>query len=297
MIALETTSAPPAVQSLLPLQHQIARHGELRLGFAKNGQHTIMNHSFFRTPLQVMRAITDSAGCACVYMLSPTGGVVQGDRNHIQITVEQGAHALVTTLAATKVYRMPHDNAIQHITIEVMPNATLEYVPDSAILFEDADFKQTLDVYLHEGALMILQDGIVPGRLASGESLSFRRFQNRLTVYDCHGLLLHEVQDVIPRTGDLDRMGVLEGYRCWASWYILGDLTRLAIDPAVLCEQLAAEMQTDNALLGSTSRLYRNGINARLLTHYWSPMAEHLERMRKHVRTEYMHLPAPDLRK
>ena len=297
MIALETAAALPAVKSPVRLQHRVARHGELRLGFAKNGQQTIMNHSFFRAPLQVMRAINDRAGCACVYMLSPTGGVVQGDRNHIQVTVEQDAHALVTTLAATKVYRMPHDNAIQQIIIEVMPNATLEFVPDAAILFEDADFKQTIDVYLHEGALMIIQDGIMPGRLASGESLSFRRFQNRLTVYDCRGLLLHEVQEVIPQTGDLDRMGVLEGYRCWASWYLLGDLDRLGMDSATFCEQQDAELQAEDGILGSASRLYRNGLNVRLLTPYWSPMAAQLERMRKRVRTEYMHLPAPDLRK
>ncbi len=292
-----TLTAIKEIHAVRGLQHRAARSGELRLGFARRGDHSIMCDSFFRTPLQVMQAITDAAGCACVYMLSPTGGVVQGDRYDIQIRVEAEAHALVTTLAATKVYRMPDERAVQQVTIEVMPGAVLEYIPDAAILFEDADFEQAIDVYLHEGALLMIQDSVMPGRLARGEVLRFRRFLNRLTVRDTRGLLLHERQDIRPRELDLQQIGLLEGYRCWSSWYLLGDLARIGLDAPAFCEAQSAALEENAALLGSASTLYRDGVALRLLAPYWSPMADALTALWRQVRQDYLRLPAPSLRK
>lgn len=113
-------------------------------------------------------------GCAVVYILTPTGDVVGGDHYDIKIQIQPGAHALVTTLVATKVYRMPDDHAAQHITIDVMEGATLEFVPDATILFQDADLRQQIDVIIGNGALVLFQDSVVPGRRAFGESLNFR---------------------------------------------------------------------------------------------------------------------------
>ncbi len=88
-----------------------------------------------------MRAIRDAAGCLCVYLLSPTGGVVQNDRYNIHISVGDEAHALFTTQSATKVYRMPEGCADQVIWIEVGRDAVFEFVPDTVILFADAELR------------------------------------------------------------------------------------------------------------------------------------------------------------
>ncbi|MEM6283699.1 MAG: urease accessory protein UreD [Chloroflexota bacterium] len=252
-----------------------------------------MTESQFRPPLQVMRAVTDAAGCACVYILSPTGGIVQGDRYTIGVTVEEDAHALVTTLAATKIYRMPNEHAEQHVHIEVKPGAILEFVPDAAILFRDADFRQSIHITLHGGALLMFHDSVMPGRLASGESLQFRRFRNRLTVTDPHGLLLYEQQDVQPQVQALTRVGTLEQFRCWAGWYLLGDLDRIGLDARAFCENY----QPPDDVLASASRLYRNGVSVRLLAGYWSPLSQALDQLRNTIRRDFMHLPATNLRK
>jgi urease accessory protein len=272
--------------------HVIGRHGELTLRFSRQRNQTFLKDSFFRTPLQVMRSITDDAGCSCVYILSPTGGVVQGDRYNIAITVEENAHALVTTLAATKIYRMPDDHAEQTIKIEVMAGGILEFVPDAAILFEDADFRQTIDVTLHDGALMIFQDSVMPGRLAHGESLNFRRFKNRVVVRDAYGLLLYEQQEIMPQSQPLRRLGMLETHRCWASWYLLGDVARVGIEPKTFCERYTPPQD----VMGSATRLNRNGISVRLLADYWSPLANALDTLRHTIRTDFLNLPATNLR-
>src|SRR5690606_31918325 len=129
--------------------HGIGRDGVLRLMFALRGGETVLTEMYSRPPLQVMRAIHDAAGCLCVYLLSPTGGVVQGDRYMIRVVVGAGTHTMITTQAATKVYRMPEDCAEQVVQIEVERGAVCEFVPDAAILFADADFRQRIDVRLH----------------------------------------------------------------------------------------------------------------------------------------------------
>ena len=118
------------------------RHGELKLAFAQQNDRTVMAESFFRVPLQVMKPRYDESGCACVYLLSPTGGVVQGDDYQIEVTLAPNTHATLTTQASTKVYAMPRQGATQFMRVRVGQDAIFEYLPDSTILFRDANFSQ-----------------------------------------------------------------------------------------------------------------------------------------------------------
>src|SRR3954449_6247843 len=154
---------------------------------------------------------------------------------------------------------MPADCAEQFIRIEVERGAIFEFVPDAAILFADADLRQHIEVTLHPGALLLLHEIIMPGRFARGEHLQFRRYTNRIVVRDETGLLLHDAANIEPSHMNLDSTGVLEGYRCWGSAYILGDLSARGIDAAAFCEAHASLFERPDAL-GSISPLYRNGI-------------------------------------
>lgn len=274
--------------------HGIGRDGELRLTFARRGGSTILVENYSRPPLQVMRAIPDSAGCLCVYLLSPTGGVVQGDRYAVHIAVGEGVHALITTQSATKVYRMPEGCAEQTIHIEVEPNAVCEFVPDAAILFADADYRQRIDIRLHSGALLILHEVVMGGRLARGECLQFRRYANRLVVRDDAGLLLYDSAEIESARDDLTAIGRLEGHACWGSAYLLGDLTGRGIDAAAFC---AAHQPLFEDKLGGLSPLHRGGVCARLLSAQIEPIYATFHHLRAIVRTQHLGLPETPLRK
>jgi urease accessory protein len=270
----------------------IGRDGKLRLTFAKRDGATALTENYSRPPLQVMRAITDSAGACCVYLLSPTGGVVQGDRYSVEIDVGEGAHALITTQSATKIYRMPNGCAEQHIRIGVGSGALLEFVPDAAILFADADFRQRIEITLHTGALLILHEVVMPGRLARGERLQFRRYANRLSVRDEAGLLLYDSAKVEPDRLDLNAVGRLEGAPCWGSFYLLGDLAGHGIEAAAFCAEHQA-MFTGEAALGGLSPLYRNGVSARLLSARLETIYAACQGLRGQVRTRLGLVDAP----
>lgn len=274
--------------------HGIGRDGELRLTFAQRDGSTVLTENYSRPPLQVMRAIRDSARCLCAYLLSPTGGVVQGDRYHMQIRVGVNAHALITTQAATRVYRMPSDCAEQVVQIDVEAGAVCEFIPDAAILFADADFRQRIEVRLHPSALLILHEVVMGGRLARGECLQFRRYANRLTVRDEAGLLLYDSADIEPARADLTAIGRLEGHACWGSAYILGDLAARGIDAAAFC---AAHQPLFEGALGGLSPLYREGIAARMLSDQVENIYTVFHALRALVRTRHLGLRDAPLRK
>ncbi len=274
---------------------KIGREGELRLRFGHHNGKTAMTESYFRTPLQVMQAIPDPAGCVGVYLLSPTGGVVQYDRYAIGITLEENAHALVTTVAATKVYRMPDGKAVQQITIYVGKNAILEFVPDALILFRDSDFEQRITIQLDEGAVCLFQDSIMGGRVAHhDEFLKFRRIQNQIEIRDADGLLVYDAMRFSPSDGDRTRIGLVDGYTCWGGAYIVGDLSRLNVDRAEFCQLVNANQQ--QSVLSSISELHRNGFAYRVLTDRLEFMEQSLEGIRSQLR-HAMGIPYSSLRK
>lgn len=282
------------------LPHAVGREGELRLAFVHQGGRTTLTENYSRPPLQVMRAIEDAANCLCVYLLSPTGGIVQGDRYTIQIAVGEGARALCTTQSATKIYRMPEGCAEQHIRIEIGRGALFEFVPDAAILFASADLIQNIDITLHPGALLFLHEIVMPGRLARGERLQFRRYTNRLVVRDSAGLLLYDASSIQPANANIapsyDEIGILDDYPCWGSAYVLGDLAAWGIDPDAFCQAHQPALEQSDAI-GALTPLYRNGVAVRMVSQRLETIYAAFHHLRETVRTKYLHLPEASLRK
>ena len=87
-----------------------------------------------------------------VYVLHPPGGIVGGDRLRITARVGEGAHALVTTPAATKAYRTAGPAASQEIELVVEPGGVLEWLPQETILYDGADLALTTRARLATGA-------------------------------------------------------------------------------------------------------------------------------------------------
>ncbi|MCA1769209.1 MAG: urease accessory protein UreD, partial [Halomonas sp.] len=79
----------------------------LDLRFTPRQGVTRLAHARHRGPLRVQRPFyPEGARGAChVYLLHPPGGLVSGDTLTIDVGVEAGAHALLTTPAANKLYR------------------------------------------------------------------------------------------------------------------------------------------------------------------------------------------------
>ena len=272
------------------------RHGELRLDFTQRDNRTVMADSFFRVPLQVMKPRYDDSGCACVYLLSPTGGVVQGDEYQIDVTLAPNTHVTLTTQASTKVYAMPRQGATQSMRVRVGEDAIFEYLPDSAILFRDADFSQDISFFLEPGAKVVLQEIVMSGRLARGETLAFTHYRTRFEMADSDGLLLYDTCRIQPKCQPyLTGSGVLEEYPCWGSWYLVGKFEMPQWD--LLCDFAEPLLNHRPKSIGGLSQLHRAGIAVRMLAHSAEAIQTTFQTIWNWLKTEHLGLKVIDLRK
>lgn len=272
------------------------RYGQLKLGFTQRDNRTVMTESFFRVPLQVMKPRYDESGSVCVYLLSPTGGVVQGDDYQIDVTLAPNTHVILTTQAAIKVYAMPFQGARQSMRVRVGKDAIFEYLPDSTILFRDANFVQGISLFLERGAAVVLQEIVMPGRLVRGETLAFTQYQSCIEVSDSAGLLLYDTCHVQPKCQPyLTGLGVLEGYACWGSWYLIGDFEMPQWE--VLCEFVDPFLNQPSKSIGGLSRLHRAGIAIRMLAHNVEAIQSTFQTIWNWMKTEHLGLKIVDLRK
>jgi len=134
-----------------------------------------------------------------VYVLNPTGGVLQGDALDAEIRVEAGAHAIVTTPSATKIHRMEGRQAESRTRLRVDAGALLEYVPEPVIPFGGSRFLEDLSADVAAGGKLLAWEVLAPGRQARGEVFAYEYLGLRLRVSEDGRVVLRERADLRPR--------------------------------------------------------------------------------------------------
>lgn len=150
---------------------------ELRLRFTEAGGRTVLRERQHRGPLLVQRPFHPEGGPCHVYLVHPPGGVAGGDQLRLEARVEPGAHALITTPAATRFYRaLPGRRATvtQHLALH---DATLEWLPQESICFDGADALLRTRVDLSGQSRFIGCEMTCYGRPACGEPFASGRIQ------------------------------------------------------------------------------------------------------------------------
>ncbi len=128
-------------------------HGKLNLVYADRLNTTQLIYSQHQAPLKVQRPFYPEGEKVChSVILHTAGGVVGGDRLSSNIHLQSNAQALITTAAASKIYRSNGLKARQTIEIQVDAGACLEWFPQETILFNGAIYRQDLRVELATGA-------------------------------------------------------------------------------------------------------------------------------------------------
>ncbi|QSP94839.1 urease accessory protein UreD [Marinobacter salinisoli] len=147
----------------------------LSLGFiARNEgerQVTRLTRRHHHGPLRVQRPFYPEGpeGCCHVYLLHPPGGLVSGDVLRIEAEVGEGAHALLTTPAAAKLYKADSHGVAwgQHTKLTVSKDAILEYLPQETLAFDGSRGEQSTTIELETGARTLGWEILALGRPAS----------------------------------------------------------------------------------------------------------------------------------
>ncbi|MFI5297531.1 MAG: urease accessory protein UreD [Polyangiales bacterium] len=156
------------------------------------------------SPLRVLTPRSVGGHAAWVVASSFGGGIVEGDSIRLDVTVRQGATALLTTQASTKVYRSADRAASQHTTLTVEANALAVSLPDHVTSFAHARFDQRAAIALADTtSSLVWLDLQSAGRSARGERWDFAHLATSLDVRRAGRLLVRDALVLNPAHGDV----------------------------------------------------------------------------------------------
>ncbi|MFC0245587.1 urease accessory protein UreD [Falsochrobactrum ovis] len=150
--------------------------GELRLGFSMRHGRSVLHDLYRVAPILVQQALYwDEAmpELPICSIISVGGGILQGDRYKIDISVGEDACAHVTSQGANRIHRMDANYASQYQTVTLDAGAYLEYLPDFTIPYRDSRFINHTDMVVDESATLLYGEMFMSGRKHHHESERF----------------------------------------------------------------------------------------------------------------------------
>jgi urease accessory protein len=148
---------------------------------------TFLKNVKSRAPLLVQRALYPDRQfpkMAKIYLMSSSGGILQGDRLKIDIIAHEKTSALFTTQAATKIYKMEYGYAHQNINIHLHKGSYVEFTPEQIIPYTSSRFYQEVNLRIEPNSSVLYSEILSAGRIASGEVFDFDICFFKINAYD-----------------------------------------------------------------------------------------------------------------
>ena len=199
--------------------------GILEIELKQGNNKTTITKQFSQVPLQIQRAVYPEESIpemAYLYIISPSGGILQGDRYKIDVTLKNNAISHITTQGATRIYSMNSNFASQITNITVDDNCYLEYIPDQIIPYQNSRYYQKVNLNIHDEATMIYSEVLTPGRMAMNEYFDYdvcylRTYcKNQEEKFRCL-----ENMKIEPKNQNLNNDGILGKNKIVGTVYIL----------------------------------------------------------------------------
>lgn len=164
--------------------------GEVKLTYKRRNHSTQPIATYAQAPYKLQRPFyPQGKGICYTTILHTAGGMVGGDELSQSITLKPKTHAVITTAAASKVYRSNGFKATQKIAIEAKQEACLEYLPREMIVFEGAQYQQKLQVNLASNATYLGWEIVRFGRSARGEQFLIGEWRSRTEIWQNQQLI------------------------------------------------------------------------------------------------------------
>jgi urease accessory protein len=201
---------------------------------------------------------------AVVLIQSVGAGLIQGDRIRIEIEVGEGARALVTTQAATKLHEMSKNYATQRIDVTVGKDAYLELLMDPLIPCKGSRLYTELNFTVDPSSVLVYMDEITSGRVAYGESFIYDLLYTRMRCTDPEGRLIAADTAVLePAVRDLLGPGLLQGMTEVGTMFVIAPERQDNVDLAGTMHDRLSEVA---GIEGSASAIpERRGVYVRVL--------------------------------
>jgi urease accessory protein len=230
-----------------------------------------------------------------VYIVSSSGGILQGDKYMIDIILEKNTLAHITTQGATRVYGMNVSNAIQVINVSLDDGAYLEFIPDQIIPYKNSRFYQEINFKVHDNATMIYSEIISPGRIGMGEIFDYEIcYLKSIGKNHKDELRFTDYTKIEPKKMNLQDFGVLEQRQITATMYILAKRN----DIEKIIQTLENEVKNSSEIeFGWSTMTKENGILLRILGNTTRDVIRLVYDITKIVRKTILHSDFHEIRK
>jgi urease accessory protein len=154
--------------------------GHLRLHCRRDGERSVMRDGH-DGPLRVLRSFyPEGPGICHQVLVHPPGGLVGGDRLAIELDVDAGAHALITSAGASRFYRSAGALAEQDTALRIAAGGRVEWLPLESIAYDDCLARNRLRFTLAEGAQMLGWDLLALGLPAAAQPFVHGKFEQHI---------------------------------------------------------------------------------------------------------------------
>lgn len=158
------------------------------------------------------------------FLMQLGGGIVEGEKYNINVELKENVRAIVTTQAASKVYKCENSyESFQETTLKLEENSILEYITDPVILYKDAVYRQENNIYMTKSSTLIYTDGITSGWSPDKKRFQYEKAKLKTNIYMDGVPVLLDNMLINPRENDIDGLGFMEGYKNFATLIILDD--------------------------------------------------------------------------
>ena len=155
---------------------------KLRLDYSVEAQRCVARH-VHEGPLRVLKALYPEGDRVCHHVLvHPPSGLVGGDELQINLHLQAGAHALITTPGATRFYGSDGLTAQQHVQAHVAEDATLEWLPLEALAYNRCQAHNQAVFHLAHGSRLIAWDVTALGLPHANQPFVQGQFQQHLEI-------------------------------------------------------------------------------------------------------------------
>ena len=240
---------------------------KLTLGFDSQRNKTIITEQLSRVPLYVQKALYYDETIpfmAHVFVLSPSGGVLQGDRYRTDIELKNGAISHITTQGATRMYKMNSNYATQMINLNVGKNCYLEFLPEQLIPYKNSRYYQKATFKIDDSATLVYSETIVPGRVAMGELFDYDVCCVKTLCYDDkQETKFHDNCILEPKKQTMNSLGIFGNKTVHSMMYVV--TKQECIEE--LYETINQLFKDNDEIIGGASILPNNsGLSVRVLS-------------------------------
>ena len=197
---------------------------QLELQNDSDKQKTVITKKRTQVPLYMQKALhydMDYPSMAHLFVLSPSGGILQGDRYRMDVQLKNNAISHITTQGATRIYKMESNYATHQVTLNLKNNSYLEFIPEQIIPYKNSRFYQKTNLDIDDSSTVVYSETIVPGRIAMGEMFDFdvcylktEGSINEKTQFRDSSLLM-------PQTQKIQSLGMFDDKTILTSVYVL----------------------------------------------------------------------------